>query len=167
MVFDRDAPTAIACQIMFERVGQVAERRNSLRILILYLNVYSAAPAPPQYPARRRQRGRHARDLLDQLGVVRHHAHPPPHGLAQAQVLDGERVGPDRLLVFNVGAERVGLVLQRRGDPCGDERHIPRRAVRRGVGRVGARAVGVVVVLRLGRLALNRCGQPSVPTAAA
>jgi len=59
----------------------------------------SAAPAPPQYPARRRQRGRHARDLLDQLGVVRHHAHPPPHGLAQAQVLDGERVGPDRLLV--------------------------------------------------------------------
>jgi len=40
MVFDRDAPTAIACQIMFERVGQVAERRNSLRILILYLNVY-------------------------------------------------------------------------------------------------------------------------------
>jgi len=53
--------------------------------------------------------------------------------------------------MLNVRAERVGLVLQRGGDTGGDERHIPRRAVRRGLGRVGdvARAAGGVVVLRL------------------
>jgi len=68
--------------------------------------------------------------------------------------------------MLNVQAERVGLVLQRRGDPRGDERHIPRRAVRRGLGRVGdiARAAGGVVVLRLGRLALDRGGRCGIFT---
>ncbi len=67
-------------------------------------------------------------------------------------------MGAVAALVLNVRAEWIGLVLQQGGDPCGDERHIPRRAVRRGLGRVGdvARAAGVVVVLRLGRLAVDR-----------
>ena len=69
-------------------------------------------------------------------------------------------MGAVTALVLNVRAERIGLVLQRGGDTGGDECRTPRRAVRRGLGRVGdvARAAGGVVVLRLGRLALDRGG---------
>ncbi len=76
------------------------------------------------------------------------------------QFLAPPLVGGVTPLVLDVRAERIGFVLQGRGDPRGDEHRPLRRAIRRGAGRVGdvARAATVVVVLWLGRLARDRSG---------